>query len=161
PDPARARHRATERRMSEAMMHLPGYHRPPAETQPSYLEPRYLSTLKRAPTRPLILLPHTLSEITGPVFGWDDIQAGDHDLTRRPEGGRTGGRITVSGRVLDAAGRPAPHTLVEIWQPTAAGRYRHAVDQHHAPLDPNFTGCGRTLTDAEGRYRFITIKPGA
>ena len=143
------------------MMPLPGYRRPPDETQPAYLEPRYVSTLKRAPTRPLILLPHTLSEITGPVFGRDDIRAVDHDLTRQHDGESIGERIIVSGRVLDEDSRPIPHTLLEIWQANAAGRYRHAVDQHHAPLDPNFTGCGRTLTDAEGRYRFITIKPGA
>jgi protocatechuate 3,4-dioxygenase beta subunit len=147
--------------MEQAMTPLPGYRRPPAETQPAYLEPRYVSTLKRAPTRPLILLPHTLSEITGPVFGWDDVRAGDQDLTRQHGGEPIGERIIVGGRVLDEAGRPVPHTLVEIWQANAAGRYRHAVDQHHAPLDPNFTGCGRTLTDAEGRYQFITIKPGA
>jgi protocatechuate 3,4-dioxygenase beta subunit len=102
-----------------------------------------------------------LSEITGPVFGRDDIQAGDHDLTRQHGGEPIGERIIVSGRVLDDGGRPIPHTLVEIWQANAAGRYRHVVDQHHAPLDPHFTGCGRTLTDAEGHYRFITIKPGA
>jgi protocatechuate 3,4-dioxygenase beta subunit len=140
---------------------LPGYRRPPDETQPAYLEPRYVSTLKRAPTRPLILLPHTISEITGPVFGWDDIQAGDHDLTHQHDGEPIGERIIVSGRVLDEDGRSVPQTLVEIWQANAAGRYRHAVDQHPAPLDPNFTGGGRTLTDAEGRYRFITVKPGA
>ena len=123
-------------------------------------EPRYVSTLKRAPTRPLILLPHTLSEITGPVFGWDDIKAGDHDLTRQHGGEPIGERIVVSGRVFDENGRAVPHTLVEIWQANAAGRYRHAVDQHHAPLDPNFTGCGRALTDRRGHYRFVTIRPG-
>src|SRR5262249_54153735 len=143
------------------MLRLPGYRRPPDETQPAYLEPRYVSTLKRAPTQPLILLPHTLSEITGPVFGSDDIKAGDHDLTRQQDGGPMGGGIRVGGRVLQAGGRPAPYPLVKFWQANAAARYRHAVDQHHAPLDPNFTGCGRTLTDAEGRYRFLTIKPGA
>ena len=148
--------------MSEApATPLPGYRRPPTETQPAYLEPRYVSTLKRAPTRPLILLPQTLSEITGPVFGWDEINAGDHDLTCQHDGPPIGERIIVSGRVLDEDGRSLAHTLVEIWQANAAGRYRHDVDQHHAPLDPNFTGCGRTLTDAEGRYRFVTIRPGA
>jgi protocatechuate 3,4-dioxygenase beta subunit len=143
------------------MLQLLGYRRPPAQTQPVYLEPRYVSTLKRAPTQPLILLPHTLSEVTGPVFGWDDIRAGDNDLTRQHDGEPIGERIIVSGRVFDENGRAVPHTLVEIWQANAAGRYRHDVDQHHAPLDPNFTGCGRTLTDAEGCYHFITIKPGA
>ncbi len=143
------------------MIHLPGYRRPPAETQPAYFEPRYVSTIKRAPTRPLLVLPHTLSEITGPVFGWSDIQASDFNLTRQHAGEPIGERIIVTGRVLDEDGQPVPHTLVEIWQANAAGRYRHRVDQHHAPLDPNFTGCGRTLTDPEGRYRFVTIKPGA
>src|SRR5437016_12619946 len=102
---------------------LPGYRRPPTETQPAYLEPRYVSTLKRAPTRPLILLPHTLSEITGPIFGWDDIRAGEHDLTRQHDGAPIGERIIVSGRVLDEDGRPVPHTLLESWQANAAGRH--------------------------------------
>jgi protocatechuate 3,4-dioxygenase beta subunit len=107
------------------------------------------------------MLPHTLSEITGPVFGWNDIHELDFDLTRQHAGEPVGERIIVTGRVLSEDGRPVPHTLVEIWQANSAGRYRHRVDQHHAPLDPNFTGCGRTLTDSEGRYRFVTIKPGA
>ncbi len=144
--------------MSDAVR---GYRRPPEDTQPAYLEARYLSTLKRSPTKPLVWMPHTLSEITGPVFGWEDIRAGDCDLTRQHGGEPIGERMIVSGRVLDEDGRPAPHTLVEIWQANAAGRYRHDVDQHHAPLDPNFSGCGRTLTDASGQYRFTTIKPGA
>ena len=140
---------------------LPGYRRPPEETQPAYLEPRYVATLKRAPTKPLVLLPHTVSEITGPVFGRDDLRPGDHDLTRQHDGEPIGERIVVTGRVVDEHGQPVSHTLVEIWQANAAGRYRHDVDQHHAPLDPNFSGCGRTLTDANGLYRFVTIKPGA
>jgi protocatechuate 3,4-dioxygenase beta subunit len=138
-----------------------GYRRPDGNTQPNYLEPRYVSTLKRAPTKPLVLLPHTLSEVTGPQFDWEDIGRSDSDLTRQHPGPPIGERIIVSGRVLDEDGHPLAHALVEIWQANAAGRYRHAVDQHDAPLDPNFTGCGRTLTDAEGRYRFVTIKPGA
>ena len=72
-----------------------------------------------------------------------------------------GERITVAGRVLDSDGRPVPDTLVEIWQANAGGRYRHVVDQWPAPLDPNFTGCGRTLTDKDGYFRFLTIRPGA
>src|SRR5262249_56259020 len=96
------------------MMHLPGYRRPPAETQPAYLEPRYVSTMKRAPTYPLILLPHTLSEITGPVLGWGDIQAGDHDLTRQHDGEPIGERIIVSGRVPHEDGRPIPPPLLHI-----------------------------------------------
>lgn len=123
--------------------------------------PDYRSTLKRAPSQPLILLPHTLSETTGPVFGHVAVSETDSDLTRHHAGAPLGERIIVSGRVLDEDGRPVPHTLIEIWQANAAGRYVHVKDQHPAPLDPNFTGAGRCLTDAEGRYRFVTIKPGA
>jgi len=143
------------------MPRLTGYRRPPEDTQPAYLERRYVSTLKRAPTRPPVLLPHTVSEISGPVFGRDTIAPGDNDLTKQHSSGPVGERIIVTGHVLDEDGWPVPHTLVEIWQANAAGRYRHSVDQHHAPLDPNFTGCGRTLTDANGVYTFTTIKPGA
>jgi len=106
-------------------------------------------------------LPHTLSEVTGPVFGHQDIGETDNDLTRQHVAAPQGERIIVTGRVLDDDARPIPHTLVEIWQANAAGRYLHADDNHAAPLDPNFTGAGRTLTDANGVYRFVTIKPGA
>jgi protocatechuate 3,4-dioxygenase beta subunit len=138
-----------------------GYRRPYFATQPPYLYPPYRSTVKRSPSQPLVLLPHTLSEVTGPVFGYDDVKPTDNDLTRQHGGEPIGERIVVSGRVLDENSRPVAHALVELWQANAAGRYRHAVDDHDAPLDPNFTGCGRALTDAEGRYRFVTIKPGA
>jgi protocatechuate 3,4-dioxygenase beta subunit len=140
---------------------LPGYRRPAPGTQPEYLYPAYASTGKRAPTRPLVLLPHTLSEVTGPVFGRDSMAPDDNDLTRRHTGEPLGERIILSGRVLDEDGRPVRDTLIEIWQANAAGRYRHANDNHDAPLDPNFTGCGRGMTDAEGRYRFVTVRPGA
>ena len=130
-------------------------------TQPEYLHPAYRSSVKRAPTRPLIVLPHTLSERTGPVFGQDAIRANDHDLTAQHAGAPVGERIAVTGRVLDEGGRPVRGALIEVWQANAAGRYLHKMDQHNAPLDANFTGCGRTLTDAEGRYRFLSIKPGA
>jgi protocatechuate 3,4-dioxygenase beta subunit len=143
------------------MIRIPGYLRPPARTQPAYVEPLYVSTLKRGPRETPILVPHTISEITGPVFGWSDIKPTDYDLTRQHEGEPMGERIVVTGRVVDEFGQPVKHTLVEIWQANAAGRYLHKVDQHHAPLDPNFTGCGRTITDADGYYRFVTIKPGA
>ena len=143
------------------MSRITGYRRPCPDTQPPYLSPHYRSTIKRSPHQPLIVLPHTLSEITGPVFGRDDIKQNDHDLTRQHPGEPLGERIIVSGRVLDENARPVTNTLIEIWQCNATGRYLHANDQHDAPLDPNFTGCGRTLTDDEGRYRFITIKPGA
>lgn len=136
------------------------YRRACPGTQPEYLFPQYASTVKRAPSRPLIVLPHTLSEVTGPVFGHGDVNAADSDLTAQHAGEPIGERILVSGRVLDEDGRPVPNTLVEVWQANAAGRYAHKVDQHDAPLDPNFTGAGRMLTDAQGRYRFKTIRPG-
>jgi protocatechuate 3,4-dioxygenase beta subunit len=117
--------------------------------------------VKRAPGQPLILLPHTLTELTGPLFGSNLVQPQDADLTRQHASEPLGERIIVHGRVLDEGGRPVPHALVEMWQANAAGRYRHANDRHDAPLDPNFTGCGRALTDADGRYRFVTIRPGA
>lgn len=137
------------------------YPRDGLEAHPLNDSPEYKSTLKRAPKQPLILLPHTLSETTGPVFGHVAVQASDSDLTRQHAGEPLGERIIVSGRVLDEDGRPVPHTLVEIWQANAAGRYVHVRDQHPAPLDPNFSGAGRVVTDAEGRYSFTTIKPGA
>jgi protocatechuate 3,4-dioxygenase beta subunit len=134
---------------------------PKPKTQPDYFYPAYVATRTRAPSKPLIVLPHTLSELTGPVFGHESIAESDRDLTRQHAADPLGERIIVSGRVLDSNGRPVPHTLVEIWQANAAGRYAHQNDGHAAPLDPNFTGGGRTLTDADGNYRFVTIKPGA
>jgi protocatechuate 3,4-dioxygenase beta subunit len=132
-------------------------------TQPPYVFPDYKSTVLRGPTRPLIPLKPTLSELTGPVYGHDSIGPLDADLTMnaRKNGEPVGERIIVTGRVLDEAGRPVPHTLVELWQANASGRYVHVADQHDAPLDPNFLGAGRTVTDADGRYAFKTIKPGA
>jgi protocatechuate 3,4-dioxygenase beta subunit len=144
---------------AESSLVIP-YRRYPRGSQPPYLYPPYRLTLSRAPRRPLIVLPHTLSEVTGPVFGHEDIRETDNDLTRQHEGEPIGERITVSGKVLDDNGRPVPNTLIEVWQCNSAGRYRHRIDQHHAPLDPNFSGGGRTLTDAQGNYRFVTIKPG-
>lgn len=143
------------------MTEIRAYRRPYFNTQPEYLYPPYRSTLKRAPTKPLVLLPQTLSEVTGPLFGRDEARPNDNDLTRQHKAEPLGERIIVTGRVRDENSRPVPNALVELWQANAAGRYRHVVDQHDAPLDPNFTGCGRTLTDADGRYRFVTIKPGA
>ncbi|MGA2508590.1 MAG: protocatechuate 3,4-dioxygenase subunit beta [Candidatus Acidiferrales bacterium] len=137
------------------------YHRHSPKSQPPYLYPPYGATLLRSPRKPLIVLPHTLSEVTGPVYGYGDIGETDNDLTRQHAGEPIGERITLSGRVLDDNGRAVPNTLIEIWQCNAAGRYAHKVDQHPAPLDPNFTGAGRTVTDAKGSYRFVTIKPGA
>jgi protocatechuate 3,4-dioxygenase beta subunit len=129
--------------------------------EPPYDFPPYHSTELRAPKKPLRLLPQTLSETTGPVFGEDAIGELDSDLTRQHGGEPIGERIVVTGRVTDTDGRPIRGTLVEIWQANAAGRYAHEVDRHPAPLDPNFSGAGRALTDHDGRYRFTTIKPGA
>ncbi len=129
-------------------------------TDPPYLYPDYVATRLRAPSRPLVLLPHAMAERTGPVFGHGRVEPGDADLTAQHDGEPIGERIIVSGRVLDSDGRPVRHGFVEVWQANAAGRYRHEVDDHPAPLDPNFSGFGRALTDDEGRYRFITVKPG-
>ena len=143
------------------MSDVVGYRRPYFNTQPDYLYPPYRSTIKRSPTKPLVLLPHTLSEVSGPVFGADDVKPADSDLTSQHDGEPLGERIVVSGRLLDENSKPIANALIELWQCNAAGRYRHAVDDHDAPLDPNFTGCGRILTDTQGNYRFLTIKPGA
>jgi protocatechuate 3,4-dioxygenase beta subunit len=136
------------------------YRRAAPGTQPEYLYPSYVSSVKRAPREPLVMLPHTLTEVTGPHFTEDDIKGSACDLTQQPGGEPLGERIIVSGRVLDENGRPEPYTLIELWQANSAGRYLHNIDQHNAPLDPNFTGCGHTFTDADGHYRFVTIKPG-
>jgi protocatechuate 3,4-dioxygenase, beta subunit len=129
------------------------------EVQVDY--PGYRSTRWRAPDGPLATLPEELHSLEGPVFGEDAIQENDDDLTRQHDGEPLGERIIVHGRVLDEDGRPISNALIEVWQANAAGRYRHEVDQHPAPLDPNFSGAGRCLTDDEGRYRFVTVKPGA
>jgi protocatechuate 3,4-dioxygenase beta subunit len=138
-----------------------GYRRDHDQVDPPYLHPDYVATRTRSPQRPLILLPHTLSEVTGPVYGHEDVGELDHDLTRQHGDEPLGERIIVSGRVLDGDGRPVRDSLVEIWQANSAGRYAHEVDRHPAPLDPNFSGAGRCVTDDEGRYRFVTVKPGA
>ena len=143
------------------MSRVTPYRRHDPQSQPASLYPPYRATVARAPRLPLVVLPHTLSEVTGPVYGDRDISETDHDLTRQHAGEPLGQRIVVRGRVVDDGGRPIPHTLVEIWQANAAGRYLHKSDVHSAPLDPNFTGAGRTLTDADGNYEFVTIKPGA
>ncbi|MGA8144942.1 MAG: protocatechuate 3,4-dioxygenase subunit beta [Candidatus Acidiferrales bacterium] len=142
------------------MASLPGYRRPFAGTQPNHLHTPYVSSIKRAPSKPLVYMPHTLSEVTGPVFDRKIVDVKAFDLTKQHSGEPLGERIVVSGRVLDENGRPVRDTLLEIWQANAAGRYLHKRDQHDAPLDPNFTGCGHTITDSEGRYRFISIRPG-
>jgi protocatechuate 3,4-dioxygenase, beta subunit len=133
----------------------------PPGSQPDNDTPAYRSTELRHPSRPLRLLPQRMTELTGPLFGAERVQPGDADLTRRSGGEAVGQRIIVHGRVLDAHGRPVPDTLLEVWQANAGGRYRHPVDQWAAPLDPHFDGLGRCATDADGRYSFTTIKPGA
>ena len=130
-------------------------------THPPLASPDYRSTRTRAPQQPLVLLPHLLTEVTGPLFGGDRVLDGDADLTTWKGGEAVGQRIIVHGRVLDSGGRPVPDTLIEVWQANAAGRYRHARDSWPAPLDPHFNGLGRTVTDSQGRYRFTTVKPGA
>jgi protocatechuate 3,4-dioxygenase, beta subunit len=139
----------------------PSYERPAPGTHPPLATPEYRSTLLRAPRRAPITLPHGLTEITGPLLGAERVTPADADLTTRHAGEPLGERIIVTGRVLDSGGRPVPGTLIEIWQANAAGRYAHRVDDHPAPLDPNFDGAGRCMTDSLGRYRFVTIKPGA
>jgi protocatechuate 3,4-dioxygenase, beta subunit len=137
------------------------YHRMSPGSQPNSLYEPYQATVYRSPAKPLVILPHTLSEITGPLYGHEEISDTDNDLTRQHSAEPIGQRIIVTGRVLDDNGRPVRSALIEIWQANATGRYLHAVDQHPAPLDPNFSGAGRTLTDENGSYRFVTIKPGA
>lgn len=139
---------------------LSGYERPEG-VHPPHLYPDYRSTRTRAPAQPLVLSPHNLTEVTGPLLGAERVRERDNDLTVQHDGEPIGQRIIVHGRVLDSDGCAVPDTLVEIWQANACGRYRHQVDQWPAPLDPNFTGLGRAMTDSEGRYRFVTVKPGA
>jgi protocatechuate 3,4-dioxygenase beta subunit len=123
--------------------------------------PPYRSSTLRHPTQALVsLLDPEAAELRGPVFGVTDVTELDADLTRQHQGEPLGERITVTGRVLDRAGRPVGGQLVEIWQANASGRYAHQRDQHPAPLDPNFTGSGRCLTAADGSYSFTTVKPG-
>jgi protocatechuate 3,4-dioxygenase, beta subunit len=131
-------------------------------TQPPAHHPGYKTSVPRSPRNALLTLQQTLSEITGPTFGHTDIGALDNDLTLNfGHGGMpVGERIILHGRVLDENARPVPNTLVEIWQANASGRYRHKKDAYLGALDPNFGGCGRTLTDANGYYFFRTIKPG-
>jgi protocatechuate 3,4-dioxygenase beta subunit len=133
----------------------------PDGTHPSNDFAAYGSTKLRHPKEPPVAIPQTLSEITGPVAGFERFGPLEIDLTMQHSAPAQGERIIVEGRVLDEDARPIPNTLVELWQANAAGRYRHDADQHDAPLDPNFSGAGRAMTDAEGRYRFVTIKPGA
>lgn len=148
------------RPLPDTALRLPAYERS-AGAHPPLDYPGYRSTALRHPREPLAILPHGLTEITGPLLGHERVTAADADLTTQHAGEPLGQRIIVTGRVLDSDGRAVPDTLIEVWQANAAGRYHHAVDSHPAPLDPNFTGAGRCIADSEGRYRFVTIKPGS
>jgi protocatechuate 3,4-dioxygenase, beta subunit len=141
-------------------MVLPRYVRSDG-VHPPLNSPEYRSSLLRAPLQRPVPMPQWLTEVTGPLLGPERVTATDADLTTRHAGEPLGERIVVTGRVLDSGGRPVPDALIEIWQANAAGRYKHSADDHPAPLDPNFDGAGRCVTDAQGRYRFVTIKPGA
>jgi protocatechuate 3,4-dioxygenase, beta subunit len=136
------------------------YVREHEDAHPPLDYPPYKSTALRHPKQPLVYLPHTITEITGPQLGPERVRQNDHDLLAQHEGAPIGERIIVYGRVFDTEGKPLRDTLVEVWQANAAGRYRHTWDRWEAELDPNFSGAGRAVTDADGRYRFITIKPG-
>lgn len=133
------------------------------EWHPRALTPDYKTSVSRSPRHALLSLQSTPSEIAGPTFGHDDIDVLDNDLIANyaKSGDPIGERIIVHGRVLDENARPVANTLVEMWQANAGGRYRHKKDTYLAPIDPNFGGCGRTLTDENGFYVFRTIKPGA
>jgi protocatechuate 3,4-dioxygenase beta subunit len=133
----------------------------PAALDPPYGYPGYHSTSLRAPKMQLRPMPPGMADKRGPVFGDGAVATEDSDLTLGHLGEPVGQRIVVTGRLRDSSGRPVCGQLVEIWQANAAGRYRHEVDRHPAPLDPNFTGVGRCLTDDDGNYRFVTVKPGA
>ena len=133
------------------------------DSHAAYISPEYKSSILRGVSKSLVEIDPELSELTGPAYGAEVIGELDHDLTKNGQvnGEPIGERIVVTGRVLDENGDPVANTLVEVWQANAGGRYIHKQDQHDAPLDPNFLGSGRCLTDAEGRYKFYTIKPGA
>jgi protocatechuate 3,4-dioxygenase beta subunit len=137
------------------------YRRDPEGAHPPLDYPPYKSTQLRYPKQPLVYLPHSITEITGPQLDRAvSLKASDSDLTVQASGEPIGERIIVSGHVYDTEGKPLRDMLVEIWQANAAGRYDHRWDRWAAPLDPNFHGAGRTLTDANGRYEFTTIRPG-
>jgi protocatechuate 3,4-dioxygenase, beta subunit len=130
--------------------------------QPPAFTPDYKTTVLRSPRKPLLSLQHSLSEVTGPVFGRHELDPLDNDLITNfaRDGEAIGQRIIVHGRVLDENARPVPDTLIEVWQANAGGRYRHVNDRYVAALDPNFGGCGRCMSDGDGQYVFRTIKPG-
>lgn len=143
-------------------MQIPQYKLLDRKSHPPYVFAAYGSSVKRGPLKRLVPIKQTLSEITGPLFADVKLEPGENDLSRDATGKEAlGERIIVVGRVMDEDERPVPNSVIEIWQANAAGRYRHPVDQHNAPLDPNFIGAGRCVTNEQGEYRFLTIKPGA
>jgi protocatechuate 3,4-dioxygenase, beta subunit len=133
----------------------------PGEIDPPYLFPDYRSTRLRAPREALLSLPPDSLDVPGPLVPPGFVRDRDNDLTAHGKAAPLGEKMVVAGRVLDESGRPVRRSLIEIWQANASGRYDHPGDTHDAPLDPNFSGVGRTLTGDEGEYRFVTIKPGA
>jgi protocatechuate 3,4-dioxygenase beta subunit len=144
-------------------MQIPEYNPRDWKSHPPFVFKDYASSVKRGPLRKLVPIKQTLSEVTGPLFNHIKLEPGENDLTRDSDTGKeaVGERVIIVGKVMDENGRPIPNALIEIWQANSAGRYRHPVDQHNAPLDPNFTGAGRCLANDKGEYRFLTIKPGA
>jgi protocatechuate 3,4-dioxygenase beta subunit len=144
------------------MNEILGYTRFDAATQPANQSAGYGSTRLRAPSQPPLRLPQGLTETSAPRFTPVRYpETADLTAYANGQGHAMGERIIVAGRVLDENGRPVPHAMVEVWQANAAGRYNHEGDQHDAPLDPNFRGNGRVFTDADGWYRYMTVKPGA
>ena len=131
------------------------------DVHPPYLWAGYKSTLLRAPKQPLVRVASSPLEAAGPEFPPHFVKAAEADLTAWGRGAPLGEKMVLVGRVLDEDGRPVRRALIEVWQANASGRYAHPVDDHDAPLDPNFLGKGQVLTDDEGRYRIVTIKPGA
>ncbi len=139
----------------------PAGFRPPAPgSQPAYATPAYRSTASRAPLAAPLALPGSFTEMIGPRFPPERFPPAS-DLSRLDGKDAQGQRIIVAGTVTDENGRPVPGTMIELWQANAAGRYRHPVDQHAAPLDPHFHGAGRVFTDTDGKYRFVSVRPGS
>ena len=146
------------------MTHSGDFHQRDRGVHPPAFTPGYKTSVARSPRYSLISLQNSVGEITGPVFGHNDVDAGDNDLLTnyaQPGESPIGERIILHGRVLDENARPVPNTLVEIWQANAGGRYRHKKDTYLAPIDPNFGGCGRMISDENGHFFFRTVKPGA
>jgi len=149
--------------MTDASKSRGGYVQRDRGWHPPAYDPGYKTSVTRSPQKALLSFPTTLSEETGPVFSQSIIGAGDNDLLHNHAAdgeSAIGPRILVYGQVRDQAGRGLPDTLVEVWQANAGGRYRHQKETYLASLDPNFGGCGRCLTDAEGYYEFRSVLPG-